>query len=338
MAHDIEAVVEQAENMLGRPEMPVSRHIFVTGANGFIGSALCRFLAAQGAKVTALMRRPPAQALPEGVEAMLLPSYDALEPRHLQGHEAVIHLAGHAHAAHMNPAQRGRAFAEDVRLARLAAGCAATAGAKRFVFVSTIKVLGEQSGALPFDHRSIPAPADAYARARLAGEQAVREVAEAAGMEWIVVRPVLVVGEGARGNLDALLRWISAGRPLPFAGMNNRRSLIGLEDLCELLACCAVHPDAAGRTFIASGDETVSTTDICVALAEGLGVRPRLFRVPRWLWSMARAFPPTRGLEQRLAGSLQADNTETRRLLGWQPRMRARDCLFRLAAWYGKRQ
>lgn len=310
--------------------------LLVTGANGFIGSALSRALAARGMNVTALMRRPPSSSF--AGETVVLSSYEALAPRHLQGHEAVIHLAGHAHAPGMRAAERERLFTEDVRLARLVAERAASAGVSRFVFVSTIKVLGEHSGSRPFDHRSAPAPADAYARARLAGEQAVREVAEAAGMAWVVVRPVLVVGEGARGNLDALLRWLSAGRPLPFAGMNNRRSLIGLEDLCELLACCAVHPDAAGRTFIASGDEAVSTTDICVALAEGLGVRPRLFRVPRWLWSMARAFPPTRGLEQRLAGSLQADNTETRRLLGWQPRMRARDCLFRLAAWYGKRQ
>lgn len=310
--------------------------LLVTGANGFIGSALSRALAARGMNVTALMRRPPSSSF--AGETVVLSSYEALAPRHLQGHEAVIHLAGHAHAPGMRAAERERLFTEDVRLARLVAERAASAGVSRFVFVSTIKVLGEHSGSRPFDHRSAPAPADAYARARLAGEQAVREVAEAAGMAWVVVRPVLVVGEGARGNLDALLRWLSAGRPLPFAGMNNRRSLIGLEDLCELLACCAVHPDAAGRIFIASGDEAVSTTDICVALAEGLGVRPRLFRVPRWLCSMARAFPPTRGLEQRLAGSLQADNTETRRLLGWQPRMRARDCLFRLAAWYGKRQ
>ncbi|HEX7029829.1 MAG TPA: NAD-dependent epimerase/dehydratase family protein [Gammaproteobacteria bacterium] len=310
--------------------------MLVTGATGFVGRALCRHLRT-GWKVRALVR-PSAAAL--GVEDVEVLQRDSLagvsgDDAAFLDVDAVVHLAGRAHAPGMSAAEREAVFSADARATESLAEAAARAGVRRLVFVSTAKVLGEESrDGEAFTHDSLPAPGDEYARYKLAAEDSVRDCAEKLGMEWVIVRPVLVYGEGVKGNLAALLRWLDAGYPLPFGGLKNRRSLIALEDLNDLLACCIDHPAAAGQRLLASGNEAISTAAICSSLAEGLGRPARIVPLPSAFWTLVRMLPFTAKKASRLAGSFLVDNARTRALTGWSPRTPVREGLVALGRFH----
>lgn len=307
--------------------------VLVTGASGFLGRALCRDLVNKGFQVRATVRTRPANPI-ACAETIQLESPAALEQDVLffQNVECFIHLAGHAHAPGMNASEQEKVFAADLEMTKSLVSRSAEAGVRRFIFVSTSKVLGEasQPGA-PFSNDSPPAPSEPYARYKLLAEEAVREQAERHGMEWVVVRPVLVVGEGVKGNLASLLRWMDRGLPLPLGGLRNARSLIALDDLNALLVGCIDSPGAVGRRLLAAGNEVISTTALCRALAEGLDRPARLVTLPAWLWHTLRALPRLSAKAERLAGSFHVDNTQTKALTGWQPQVSIHDALVRAA-------
>jgi UDP-4-keto-D-QuiNAc 4-reductase len=288
--------------------------ILVTGAGGFIGKGLCQALAARGHRVVAGLRRTAPAA---GAEPVVLgdigPATDWA--RALDGIDIVIHLAQRAHAG-PDPAALD---AEPESVAGLARAMI-VAGTRRLMLVSSVKAMGEATApGHPFRPYDEPRPEDAYGRAKLASELAVRAAANPADLELVVIRPPLVYGPGVKANFAALIRLAASGVPLPFAALDNRRSLIYRENLVDLLAMAAIHPAAAGMTLLARDDVDFSTPELIRALAAGLRRKPRLFSVPSVLLATLSPLPGIGARITRLTGSLQVDDGATRAALGWAP-------------------
>ena len=297
-------------------------HVLVTGATGFVGDAVVRALAGREMRVRAAVRRPDAR-LPGAVEAVQVGDIvgttrwdDAL-----RGVDAVVHAAARVHVMHDVAADPLAEFrrvnvAGTVRLAREAA----RAGVKRFVFVSSIKVSGEGTRpGRPFRADDEPDPVDSYGVSKREAEDELRLVARETGLEVAIVRPVLVYGPGVKGNFHSMMRWLHRGVPLPLGAVHNRRSLVALDNLVDLLVTTLVHPAAANRTFLVSDGEDLSTTELLRRTATALGTRARLLPVPAPLLQGAARVAGRRAVADRLCGNLQVDITPTRELLGWTP-------------------
>jgi len=296
--------------------------VLVTGANGFVGNALWRRLAvAPGIQATGSVRTPEVARLQPLWSAVgeLTPATDwaAL----ITGVEVVVHTAARVHVLDDTAADPLAEFQRvnvegTLQLARQAS----VAGVRRFIFVSSVKVNGEStSRGQPFHADDQPAPLDAYGVSKHEAEQALRELALQTGMELVIVRPPLVYGPGVKANFAAMMRWLERGMPLPLGAVDNRRSLVAIDNLVDLLVTCLRHPAAAGQTFLVSDGEDVSTTQLLRRMGAALGRPARLLPVPpSWLeWSAARLGKGD--VARRLCGSLQVDITKTRDLLGWRP-------------------
>ena len=312
--------------------------ILVTGAAGFIGAALCPLLVARGHRVVAATRRPiPAAPGTEPLAVGEIGPNTAWSgsdwPSALAGVEAIIHLAQRAHAG---PDPAALAAEPAAVAALLRAGAAA--GVKRLVLVSSVKAMGEATApGRPFGADDEPHPEDSYGRAKLASERAARETARDAGVELAIVRPPLVYGPGVKANFRALIALAGSGLPLPFAAVDNRRSLIFRDNLADLLVLAAVHPAAAGTVLLARDGEDLSTPALIRALAAGLGRRARLFPVPGAVLAALRRAPGIGAKLSRLTLSLQVDDGATRALLGWAPPVAAEAALLATARAFATR-
>ncbi len=210
---------------------------------------------------------------------------------------------------------------------------AAAAGVQRFVYVSSIKVNGESTApGRPFRADDPPQPVDPYGISKHEAEQALREQAATAGMELVVIRPPLVYGPGVRANFRSMMTWLQRGIPLPLGAIDNRRSLVALDNLCDLIVTCVQHPAAAGRTFLAGDGEDVSTTELLQRLGRALGHPARLLPVPPGLLRTTLGLLGKGDIAQRLCSSLQVDISTARELLGWQPPISLDEGLLRAAA------
>lgn len=303
--------------------------VLVTGASGFVGSAVVRRLAADPAMVPiGAVRRPsPVPVAAERLVADLGHDTDWGGP--LTGIEAVVHCAARAHQLHDRTADPAAAFREvnaagTLQLARQAA----KRGVRRLVFVSSIKVNGEATApGRAFSETDVPSPQDPYGASKLEAEQGLREIASAGGMELVIIRPPLVYGPGAKGNLHRLMGWIARGVPLPLALVRNRRSLIGLDNLSSAIALALTHPDAVGKTYLVSDQEDFSTPELIQTLAAGMGRKPRLWPAPIALLRAAGAVTGLGNEIERLVDSLVVDSGLISRELGWRPQRAPRDGL-----------
>jgi UDP-4-keto-D-QuiNAc 4-reductase len=289
--------------------------ILVTGAAGFIGRALCRGLVERGHRVRGLTRGP-AEPIP-GVELRPVGEIgpQTAWPEHLASVDTVIHLATRAH----RPASAMTASREAEAAAALAR--AATAhGVRRLVLMSSIRAMGEATwpGA-PFRAEDPPLPGEPYGAAKLAIEQALSAAAREAGLELVILRPPLVYGPAVKAHFRALMRLVASGLPLPFATIDNRRSLIFLDNLVDVTALAAVHPAAAGTVLLVRDAVDLSTPELVRQLAAGLGRAVRLFALPEAGFAGLRRLPAIGPLVARLTLSLQVDDEATRRLLAWTP-------------------
>ena len=197
---------------------------------------------------------------------------------------------------------------------------AAAAGVRRFVFISSIKVNGEAT--LPgkaFLADDVPAPLDPYGVSKMEAEQGLRDIAAQTGMEVVIVRPPLVYGPGVKANFQAMMRWLTRGVPLPLGAIDNRRSLVALGNLVDLIVTCIHHPAAANQTFLVSDGEDLSTTQLLRRMGQALGMPARLMPVPTSLLKLGASLVGRPAVAQRLCGSLQVDISKTRQLLGWTP-------------------
>ena len=308
--------------------------ILVTGASGFIGRALCRALAARGHEVRAAVHRKAGDSS-DGLAAFAEPvevadiADEADWPAKLAGIDSVVHLAAIAHRTADAAAIRRVNVDGTARLARAAAGCV-----RRFVFLSSVKVHGEESGERAFVETDAPHPEDAYGRAKLEAERSLQEIAAGSGMELAVLRPPLVYGPGVRANFLRLLRWVDSGWPLPLGAVRNRRSLIYVGNLADAIVRAVEHPQAAGTTFLVSDAEDVSTPELIGRLARALGRTPRLLSVPpRWLL-LAGGLSGRTGAIQRLTGNLAVDCSAIQSRLSWNPPFTMTQGLAETARWF----
>lgn len=292
--------------------------IVLTGASGFVGQAVLQRLLAEGRNTTGWVRGTPG---PHCVQAGDLCAEQDFR-RALREGDTLIHAAARVHVmrdAATDPLAEFRRVntAATLALARQAAGC----GARRFIFISSIKVNGEATApGQAFSADDAPAPVDAYGISKREAEDGLRALGQHSAMEVTIVRPPLVYGPGVGANFAALMRLLARGLPLPLGAVtDNRRSLVALDNLVDLLVCCIDHPAAANRTFLASDGEDLSTTGLLHRLARAMDRPARLLPIaPAVLERVARLLGRA-DLAGRLLGSLQVDIGATRRTLGWAP-------------------
>lgn len=309
--------------------------VLVTGATGFVGRALVhRLVGTEGTAVHAATRRAQ-RDLPPGVVQCEISdlSADTRWGAALSGMDLVIHAAARVHVMHERAADPLAEFrAVNVAGTLALASQAAAARIRRFVFLSSIKVNGDEtSSGRPFTECDDPAPPDAYGVSKREAELGLREIAERTGMEVVIIRPVLVYGPGVRANFLSMMRALHVGLPLPLGAINNRRSLIALDNLIDFIVRCASHPAAAGQTFFVSDGEDLSTPELFRRAAAALGARARLLPVPVVLLEGIARVMGREAAARRLCRSLQVDITKARAELGWSPPVSVDDALARTA-------
>lgn len=307
--------------MQPRPYSPM----LVTGASGFIGSALLPRLVADGrSDIRAVLRREGvARRLPAGVSAVVGGDieYDFEWERFLTGCDVVVHAAARVHAMRdtsPNPLEAYRRInvAGTLRLAAQAAN----AGVRRFIYLSTVKVNGESTApGTRFRPGDPPAPVDPYGFSKYEAEQGLRALAAQTSMEVTIIRPVLVYGPGVGANFRTMMQWLSKGIPLPLGRIENRRSLVAVDNLVDLIATCVDHPSAGAQTFFAADGDDLSSSELLRRLGLALGRPARLLPVPVALVRRAAALVGKQALAQRLCANLQVDISNASDLLGWRP-------------------
>jgi nucleoside-diphosphate-sugar epimerase len=305
--------------------------VLVTGASGFVGAALCPELLARGHEVRAAVRRlsAPAEGPPSMQQVLVEDIGDEIDWRPvLDGVDAVVHLAAIAHRGASEEEIRRVNLDGTVRLARAASGVV-----RRFVFMSSVKVHGEDSGAGAYTETDPTRPEDAYGRSKLEAERSLAELAARGGMELALVRPPLAYGPGVRANFLRLLRWVDSGLPLPFAGVRNRRSLVYIGNLVDAVARCVEHPRALGP-FLVSDEETVSTPELVSRAARALERPAKLVHVPPVMLRLAGAITGRGDEIRRLTGSLVLDTSRARGILDWRPRFSLDRGLAETGRWF----
>lgn len=304
--------------------------ILVTGASGFVGQGVVTAAVRRGLAVRGSMRRMPCTPI-EGARCVLggdLTS-DRTWLEALAGVDTVVHAAARVHVMSetvSDPLAEFRRVNVDgtVKLALQAAA----QGVRRFILISSIKVNGERTvPGVPFRADDVPAPRDPYGVSKLEAEMALRDVALRSGLEVVIVRPVLVYGPGVKANFAMMMRWLRIGVPLPFGAIENRRSMVSLGNLADLVMTCATHGAAPGQTFLVSDGEDLSTTQLLRRMAMALGVRPRLIPLPSALMRAAAGALGRDDVARRLLDSLQVDIESTKKLLQWTPPIRIDDAL-----------
>lgn len=311
--------------------------VLVTGATGFVGAALIDRLRGSGYfQIRAALRRNGNPMAP-GVETVCVGDIgaDTLWGPVLTDVHTVVHLAARVHVMTADASDplaefRRTNVAGTLNLARQAAA----GGVRRFIFLSSIKVNGESTPpGRRFTAADVPAPVDPYGISKLEAEVGLRRLA-GTKMEIVIIRPPLVYGPHVKGNFLRLLSWIERGMPLPFANVDNRRSLVSVHNLAALIEQCITHPAAGGQTFLISDGADISTGDLVRRLAVVMGKRPRLFPVPLSLTRSALRRFGKEDLCQRVFGSLQVNGQTTNDFLGWTPPVTMAAGLEEVGRWY----
>jgi len=309
--------------------------VLVTGANGFVGQAVLLRLngisrvTAIGSVRRAAMFEDAGAPLVAGGELSAQTDWSGA----LTGVQAVVHTAARVHVMQEAAADPMAEFRRvNVQGTLNLARHAAAVGVRRFVFVSSIKVNGEATQlGRPFTADDVPAPMDAYGVSKMEAEQGLRELSVLTGMEVVMIRPPLVYGPGVKANFAAMMRLLKRGVPLPLGAIQNKRSLVALDNLVDLIATCLMHPAAANQTFLVSDGEDVSTTELLQRMGLALGRPARLVPIPASWLKLAATMVDKTEVAQRLCGSLQVDIEKTRRLMEWCPPLSLNEGLKRAA-------
>ncbi len=293
----------------------------MTGANGFVGSALCTKLLGDGTAVRGAVRYQSTQL--NCVDAIGVGDISAQTDWTvaLANVSQVVHLAARVHVMNekkLDPlAEFRRVNVEGTaNLARQAT----LAGIRRFVYLSSIKVNGEHTTrGRAFTEDDVSAPEDPYGISKHEAEQGLRQIAAQTSMEIVIIRPPLVYGPGVKANFAAIMCAVQRRWPLPLGAVHNQRSLVALGNLVDLIVTCITHPRAANQTFLVSDGQDLSTTELVRGMAQAAGVPARLLPVPVWALQAGASLLGKGDAVQRLCGNLQVDISKARNLLGWVP-------------------
>lgn len=309
--------------------------VLVTGASGFIGDRLCRLLLNNGYIVRAIYRTSAVQN--NKYEQLIVGDINQYTQwgEALRDVDYVIHLAARVHVMNEtteNPLAKFREvnlFGTE-NLARQAAD----QGVKRFIYLSSIKVNGEKTENNPFTANDMPSPTDAYAKSKVEAENELHVISRERNLDIVIIRPPLVYGPGVRGNYLRLLNLVNKGIPLPLANIHNKRSMVSLDNICDLLINCLKNQNAAGKTFLVSDGIDWSTPDLIRKLAYYMGVPAYLFPIPQFLLDLAGQLTGKKGVIDRLCDSLVVDINDTRNHLGWSPPQTIEEGVRQTVEWY----
>ncbi|MFA5775178.1 MAG: SDR family oxidoreductase [Ilumatobacteraceae bacterium] len=313
-------------------------NIVVTGATGFIGRHLCAALANTQHQVTIVSRSVPTEF---GPNVRTIPNIDLEQQVDyatlFKDCEVVIHLAGRVHVQGDPENDPESAYISANSTATLNLAHAAIAnGVKRFIFLSSIKVNGESTSLdAPFTPESTPHPIDSYGKSKLEAENGLFQLARSSALEVVVIRPPLVYGPGVRANFLQLLKLVHKQLPLPLRSVHNKRSLVGVDNLVNLILTCINHPAAPNNVFFASDNADISTPDLIRFIAEAEGRRARLFPFPPFLLRMGAKVLRREDQYLRLCGSLRVDISKTMDVLQWRPIATPTEILARTATYAG---
>lgn len=310
--------------------------VFVTGAAGFLGEAVVfrLLLDRKFIPIAAVRSETRLNGLCRIVRWNLSNPYDLVPLHDIQ---VVIHCAARVHVMKEITSDVLAQFRKiNVEGTSQLARHAARSGVKRFIYVSSIKVNGESTApGFPFRALHSPAPLDPYGVSKWEAEEELRKISRATGMELVIIRPPLVYGPGVKANFLKMMAWLDKGWILPLGAIHNRRSLVAIDNLVDLIVTCADHPAAAGRTLLVSDDSDLSTTQLLSAIGGALGrTRTRLLPIPVNILSLLASLLGQKSTVQRLCCSLQVDISETRKLLNWSPPVNIEKALRRTVAYY----
>ena len=310
--------------------------VFVTGANGFIGKALCKRLLCENSIVFGAVRNGKVSQVSPGVAAVEIGDInkttnwsDALSEA-----DFVVHTAARVHTLNDPSHDPLTAYRKvNVQGTEHLARESAKSGVKRFIFLSSVKVNGEESWK-PYTETDTPAPVDSYGISKMEAELKLRKVAVETGMAVVILRPPLVYGPGVKANFLKLLQTVDRGTPLPFAGVKNQRSLIYVENLVDAIVACVRHPNASNQTYLVSDGGDVSTPELIRMMSALLHKRPRLFSVPGLCLHIASRIAGKGPTIDRLIGSLTVDTAKITQELGWSPPFTLVEGLEETVAWF----
>jgi len=314
--------------------------VLVTGATGFVGRFLCTRLLADGWSVhgTLLDSEITSDLVDKVTPVAIEPLGAETIWRHaLVGVDTIIHLAARVHVMHETASDPLAEFRKTNVLGTVnLSNQAVLAGVKRFIFMSTIGVNGDNSITGPYTESDTPTPHNPYSVSKYEAESVLQKVSSETGMEVVIIRAPIIYGPGNPGNFRSLLKIVSMGIPLPLESVVNKRSLIYVGNLVDVLATCTEHPAAAGQTFLVSDGEDVSTPELIRRTASALGVTARLFPVPPALIRLAGTLTGRSAAVRRLTGSLEVDSSKIKNALGWRPPYTMDQGLMETAQWFMK--
>jgi nucleoside-diphosphate-sugar epimerase len=310
--------------------------VLITGANGFIGSVLCSRLVAEKWNVSGTVRSAENYSSVQGVKSVIIGDIDTATDWNaaLQGIDTVVHLAARVHVMKDSSAEPLQAYREvNVYGTERLALQAADAGVNRFIFLSTVKVNGEENRKA-YTESDRPSPMDSYGISKMEAELKLRKIAAETGMAVVILRPPLVYGPGVKANFLKLLQTVDRRMPLPFAGVQNQRSLIYVDNLVDAIVSCVLHPNAPGQTFLVSDGKDVSTPELIRMIAAALQKQPRLFRFPPLALYIAGRLTGKGPAVDRLIGSLSVNTGKIKNELGWTAPFTLEEGLQNTAFWY----
>ncbi|WP_299943408.1 NAD-dependent epimerase/dehydratase family protein [uncultured Microbulbifer sp.] len=312
--------------------------VLVSGANGFIGKALSRYLIDQSYEVRGLVRTLGKCKLGIDYVSLDLERSDDLSAA-CCGVDCIVHLAGRAHVLNECDANPLQSFREanceaSLRLARQAVA----SDTRRFIYISSIGVNGVETSIKPFDEQCKSNPHSDYAVSKSEAEIKLNRLLTNTKTELVIIRPPLVYGVNAPGNFARLIKLVASGVPLPLGRINNRRSIVSLDNLVSFIAQCVEHPAAAGQLFLLSDGQDVSTTEIVQALARGVNSKALMLPVPDVLLKFSAKLLKKENLYIQLYRSLQIDSSKARKLLGWQPNQKTIEVLEEVGRLYASQR
>jgi nucleoside-diphosphate-sugar epimerase len=310
--------------------------ILVTGADGFVGRQLCQTLSQKGFWVRGAIRQTPS-APAEGRQYVPVgdigPDTDWTQA--LRGIDLVVHLAGRAHIRRDSASNSVAEYERTNTLGTMRlAQMAAAAKIKRFIFLSSVKVNGEETHDQPFGETDRPAPLGAYAVSKWQAEEGLLHLSRQGSLPVVIIRPPLVYGPGVRANFLQLIRWVDSGIPLPLGKIKNRRSLVGLRNLMDFIIICLHNPAAAGEIFLVSDGEDLSTPALIQRIGGFLGRSVRLIPIPYQFLSIMARILGKKDPFDKLCHSLQVNVGKARKVLHWNPPFSVNEELEQTITWY----